>query len=99
MGMVKQRSRKQSRATKPRKSLRPLAGTPARSIDLTQVTEWQAGAVSRVADYLVGEEPLEISLGNRPINVTMRTPGHGLELPTGCLLHKGVITQGAHIAS
>ncbi|TLY44099.1 MAG: formate dehydrogenase accessory sulfurtransferase FdhD [Nitrospirae bacterium] len=97
--MVKQRSRKKSRATKPRKSLRPLAGTPARSIDLTQVTEWQAGAVSRVDDYLVGEEPLEIRLGNRPISVTMRTPGHDLELAAGFLLTEGVITGGDQIAS
>src|SRR2546427_12595494 len=97
MGMVKQRSRKQSRATKPRKSLRPLAGTPARSIDLTQVTEWQAGAVSRVDDYLVGEEPLEIRLGNRPISVTMRTPGHDLELAAGFLFTGGVITGGVQI--
>src|SRR5213593_2768149 len=99
MGMVKQRSRKQSRATKPRKSLRPLAGTSARSIDLTQVTEWQAGAVSRVDDYLVGEEPLEIRLGARPISVTMRTPGHDLELAVGFLLTEGVINGSDQIAS
>lgn len=97
--MAEQGSRKKSRAAKPRKRLRPLAGTPARPIDLTQVTEWQDGAVSRVDDYLVGEEPLEIRLGNRPISVTMRTPGHDLELAAGFLLTEGVITGGDQIAS
>ena len=78
---------------------RPVAGLPPRPIDLTRVTEWQAGAVSRVDDYLVGEEPLEIRLGNRPISVTMRTPGHDLELAAGFLLTEGVITGGDQIAS
>ncbi|MGH7228297.1 MAG: formate dehydrogenase accessory sulfurtransferase FdhD [Nitrospiraceae bacterium] len=58
---------------------------------MTQVTEWQDGVVSRLDDYLVGEEPLEIRIGTRPISVTMRTPGHDLELAAGFLLTEGVI--------
>jgi FdhD protein len=62
------------------------------------VTEWQEGAVSRFEDYLAGEEPLEIRIGTRPINVTMRTPGHDLELAAGFLLTEGVITRHEQIA-
>lgn len=65
---------------------------------VTQVTEWRDGTVGRVEDYLVGEEPLEIRLGARPISVTMRTPGHDLELAAGFLLTEGVITGSDQIA-
>ena len=71
---------------------------PPRAIDVTQVTEWQDGAVSRLDDYLVGEEPLEIRIGTRPTSVTMRTPGHDLELAAGFLLTEGVIIGSDQIA-
>lgn len=97
--MADPQSRKKRRAGKPGKSLRPLVVAPPRPVDVTRVTEWQAGAVARVNDYLVGEEPLEIRLANRPISVTMRTPGHDLELAAGFLLTEGVIAGGDQIAS
>ncbi|MEW6246456.1 MAG: formate dehydrogenase accessory sulfurtransferase FdhD [Nitrospirota bacterium] len=77
----------------------PSPQTSSRPLDVTQVTEWQEGKVSRFDDYLVGEEPLEIRLGGRPISVTMRTPGHDLELAAGFLLTEGVISGREQIAS
>ena len=77
---------------------RRLPSTPARRLDMTQVMEWKDGSVSKLDDYLVGEEPLEIRLGARPINVTMRTPGHDLELAVGFLFTEGVIRGGDDIA-
>ena len=77
---------------------RRLPSTPARRLDMTQVMEWKDGSVSKLDDYLVGEEPLEIRLGARPINVTMRTPGHDLELAAGFLFTEGVIRGGDDIA-
>ena len=65
---------------------------------MTQVTEWKDGSVSKVDDFLVGEEPLEIRIGARPINVTMRTPGHDLELAAGFLFTEGVIRGRDDIA-
>jgi len=72
---------------------------PPRNIDLTLVSEWQEGKVRRFQDYLVGEEPLEIRVGKHPLSVTMRTPGHDLELAAGFLFTEGLIQSGGQIAS
>lgn len=60
------------------------------------------GAASREAmDLIAVEEPLEIRLGYedatgrtvRPLSVTMRTPGHDVELAVGFLFTEGVIRR------
>ena len=75
-----------------------MASRP-RSIDLTLVSEWQDGELRHFQDYLVGEEPLEIRVGGLPLSVTMRTPGHDLELAAGFLYTEGLIQSRDHIAS
>ncbi len=99
--MVHRHSLKQRRAAGTQKNPRPVSAPSHLQlpIDVTQVTQWQDGAVSRLDDYLVGEEPLEIRIGTRPISVTMRTPGHDLELAAGFLLTEGVITGSDQIAN
>ena len=99
--MAHQQSLKPRRRAVPQKKTRPVStpSRPQRPIEVTQVTEWQDGVVSRLDDYLVGEEPLEIRIGTRPINVTMRTPGHDLELAAGFLLTEGVIHGSDQIVS
>lgn len=72
---------------------------PSRSIDLTQVSEWESGNLRRFQDYLVAEEPLEIRMGGAPLTVTMRTPGHDLELAAGFLFTEGLIQKREQIAS
>src|SRR5271168_812778 len=52
-------------------------------LNLTQVSEWDDGQLRRKDDYLAAEEPLEIRVGDEPLSVTMRTPGHDLELAAG----------------
>jgi FdhD protein len=47
---------------------------------------------------LVVEEPLEIRVNDSPFTVTMRTPGHDLELARGLLLTEGLIDRDADIA-
>ena len=66
---------------------------PKPSIALTSVNQWENGALSNTQDYLAVEEPLEIRIGNAPISVTMRTPGHDLELAAGFLFTEGIISQ------
>jgi FdhD protein len=62
-----------------------------RSVSLTRVSEWDDGHLSRKDDYLAAEEPLEIRVGQNPLSVTMRTPGHDLELAAGFLFTEGFI--------
>jgi FdhD protein len=68
-------------------------------VDLTQVSEWNEGRISRKQDYLAVEEPLEIRAGAEPLTVTMRTPGHDLELAAGFLFTEGLVSQRSEIES
>ena len=65
----------------------------ARSVDLTQVSEWNDGELRRKDDYLAAEEPLEIRVGDEPLSVTMRTPGHDRELAAGFLFTEGFVQR------
>ncbi|HVB85605.1 MAG TPA: formate dehydrogenase accessory sulfurtransferase FdhD [Candidatus Dormibacteraeota bacterium] len=73
-----------------------MARTP-RSVALTQVMEWDDGAIRRKEDYLAAEEPLEIRIGENPLSVTMRTPGNDLELAVGFLFTEGIVERRAQI--
>lgn len=57
-----------------------------------------AGETRRV-DTLAVEEPLEIRVGGEPLSVTMRTPGHDVELAAGFLVSEGVISRGDQFRS
>jgi FdhD protein len=69
----------------------------ARSVDLTKVFEWDDGKLRRKDDYLAAEEPLEIRVGDEPLSVTMRTPGHDRELAAGFLFTEGLIQRREQI--
>jgi FdhD protein len=69
----------------------------ARSVDLTQVSEWDDGKLRRKDDYLAAEEPLEIRVGDEPLSVTMRTPGHDRELAAGFLYTEGLVQRREQI--
>ena len=49
------------------------------------------------ADLLAVEEPLEIRVGGQPLAVTMRTPGHDIDLAAGFLATEGVIGSAADL--
>lgn len=57
------------------------------------------GADVERPDTLVVEEPLEIRVGGRPLAVTMRTPGHDMDLAAGFLVGEGVVTETGHVRS
>ncbi|WP_203825266.1 formate dehydrogenase accessory sulfurtransferase FdhD [Actinoplanes palleronii] len=50
-----------------------------------------SGEVRRRPDELAAEEPLEIRVRKQPLAVTMRTPGHDIDLAMGFLLSEGMI--------
>lgn len=70
-----------------------------RDIDVTLVHEWRDGAVRAQQDYLAGEEPLEIRVGEHPLTVTMRTPGDDTDLAAGFLFTEGLIQRREQILS
>jgi FdhD protein len=55
-------------------------------------------ATTARADTLTVEEPLELRVGNVPLTVTMRTPGHDIELVHGFLLTEGLIRSVGDVA-
>ncbi len=58
-----------------------------------RITRWNGSVSVEVSDEVVVEEPLEIRVKNRPVSVTMRTPGHDYELAAGFLLTEGIIRK------
>ena len=58
------------------------------------ITQWRDGAVKSADDHVAIEEPLEIRIGDEPLAVTMRTPGHDRDLAAGFCLTEGVIEHG-----
>ena len=70
-----------------------------RSVNLTRVSEWDDGNIGRKDDYLAAEEPLEIRVGDEPLSVTMRTPGHDVELAAGFLFTEGLIQNREQIVA
>jgi len=55
-------------------------------------------ATSTRPDTLTVEEPLELRVNGSPLTVTMRTPGHDIELVHGFLMSEGLIRSAADIA-
>jgi FdhD protein len=58
----------------------------------TPVRRFHNGVFSSRPDVVAGEEPLEIRIGGRSLTVTMRTPGHDIELVHGFLHAEGLIS-------
>lgn len=48
-------------------------------------------------DHVAVEEPLEIRIGDEPLAVTMRTPGHDADLAAGFCLTEGVVAHADEI--
>lgn len=61
---------------------------------MQKILRWEGtGGLRQVEDELAPEEPLEIRLENKPVAVTMRTPGHEDELAAGFLFSEGIIRR------
>lgn len=64
-----------------------------------RVIRVRRGEPTARADVLAVEEPLEIRIGGRALVVTMRTPGHDVELATGFLVSEGLIARAEDVIS
>jgi FdhD protein len=73
--------------------------TARRRIVRVRLDESGSAVRSQRPDTLAVEEPLELRLGDEPFTVTMRTPGHDLELALGFLLAEGVIAGPGDVRS
>jgi FdhD protein len=65
----------------------------------TPVRRYTNGAWTSRPDSVAGEEPLELRVGGRRLMVTMRTPGHDIELVHGYLHAEGVIASAADVGA
>jgi FdhD protein len=68
---------------------RPILTVPVQKVDGESCTP--------VQDLLAVEEPLEIRLGQKPVSITMRTPGHDFELAAGFLFTEGILHHAADV--
>ena len=64
----------------------------------TPVRRFHNGVFTSRPDVVAGEEPLEIRVGGRSLTVTMRTPGHDIELVHGFLHAEGLVTAADDIS-
>jgi FdhD protein len=64
-----------------------------------QVRKLSANGERRRPDTLAAEEPMEVRVDGKALAVTMRTPGHDVELAHGFLLTEGVIGSREDIRS
>ncbi|MFL6583868.1 MAG: formate dehydrogenase accessory sulfurtransferase FdhD [Chthoniobacterales bacterium] len=55
------------------------------------------GSFECTTDEVAIEEPLEIRIGDKPLAITMRTPGNDPELAAGFLLSEGLIRSRADL--
>ena len=63
-----------------------------------RVTRITVGQPARTReDVLAVEEPLEIRVGGRSLAITMRTPGHDVDLAIGFLVSEGVVARGDEV--
>jgi FdhD protein len=63
------------------------------------VTRYNDACFTFGDDRLAVEEPLEIRVGPEPMAITMRTPGHDLELAAGFALTEGLVAEPDELES
>lgn len=66
---------------------------------LTTVQRVEGDQQTSIQDFLAVEEPLELRLGDKTLSITMRTPGHDLDLAVGFLVTEGIIDAASQIVS
>src|SRR4030095_13666395 len=79
---------------------------PNRAITAVRMSRFSSAGLTIQSDVLAVEEPLEIRLAgdvdgrhvHRAVSITMRTPGHDVELAVGYLFTEGIIVAREQVA-
>ena len=58
---------------------------------MTRVTRIESSGSTTADDVLAVEEPLEIRVGEKPVSVTLRTPGEDFDLAAGFLFSESIL--------
>jgi FdhD protein len=66
---------------------------------VTRIVRVEPTGATELDDVLAVEEPLEIRIGEKPISVTMRTPGDDYDLAAGFLFTESILRDANEIAS
>jgi FdhD protein len=64
------------------------------SVTRTGVVRLSSAARESSDDTVVVEEPLEIRVGDKPVSVTLRTPGDDFDLAAGFLFSESIVKRG-----
>ena len=67
--------------------------------EMTRITRFENGIGTVADDVVAVEEPLEIRVGEKPVSVTLRTPGEDFDLAAGFLFSESILTSPAEIES
>jgi FdhD protein len=76
-----------------------VTGNPSRSVVSAPVVRIAEGGAQQRLDRLAAEEPLEVRVNGDAVSVTMRTPGHDLELALGFCLTEGLAAGPRDVAT
>lgn len=66
---------------------------------MAEIIRYDPTGPTRAEDTLVPEEPLEIRVGDKPVSITLRTPGEDFELAAGFLFSESILGNRGDIAS
>lgn len=66
---------------------------PSAPDDRSKILRWEGSCLLPAWDGIAEEEPLEIRVRGRSVVVTLRTPGHDVELAAGFLVADGLLRE------
>ena len=66
---------------------------------MTRILRYDHGLSSEADDAVTIEEPLEIRVNDKPVSVTLRTPGEDFDLASGFLFSESILQSAGEIES
>ena len=64
---------------------------------MAHIVRVEGDTTTEIDDAIVVEEPLEIRVGDKPVSVTLRTPGDDFDLAAGFLFTESILRSGADV--